>query len=91
MKEVVNTIWGCLRGKAATDEMLNILFIYNLLFKSCRIAPPRLRKADEPTIDPPIIYLYYLCLHWFVSKSIVNRLYLYFQYWFFLAGGSFLS
>jgi hypothetical protein len=25
-KEVANMIWGCLRGKAAADEMLNILF-----------------------------------------------------------------
>jgi hypothetical protein len=61
--------------------------VYNLLFKSCRAAPQRLRKTEKSTVDPPIIHLYYLCSHWFISKSIVNCLYLYFQYFFSLACG----
>jgi hypothetical protein len=48
-------------GVSVNNNAMNsstLTYIYNLLFKSCRIAPHRLRKADESTIDPPIIYLY---------------------------------
>jgi hypothetical protein len=76
--------------KGFTDTMM-ITIVYNLLFKSCRVDPPRLRKTEESMVNPPIIYLYYLCLHWFVSKSVVNRLYLYFQYCFCSASGSLFS
>jgi len=33
--------------------LLTVSIIYNLLFKSCRAAPYRLRKASQSTVDPP--------------------------------------
>jgi hypothetical protein len=35
------------------QDMLH--YIYNLLFKSCRIAPPSLKKTGETMVDLPII------------------------------------
>ena len=34
-------------------------YIYNLLFKSCRVAPHCLRKTSKSTVNPPMINLHY--------------------------------
>ena len=53
--------------------------LYNLLFKSCRFAPLGLRKIESQRSTRQI-NLHYLVLHWFISKSVINHLWLYFQY-----------
>ena len=52
------------------------IYIYNLLFKSYSFAPQRLRKTEKSAVYLPI-NLYYLLLHWFIPKSIINCLCLY--------------
>ena len=40
------------------EKIIRLQVLYNLLFKSCRAAPYRLRKASKSTVDPPIFNLY---------------------------------
>ena len=40
-------------------ELASYPNIYNLLFKSCRVAPYCLRKTRKSTVDPPMINLHY--------------------------------
>jgi hypothetical protein len=60
---------------------INTKILYNLLFKSCRFAL-RLRKTAKSTVVPTrlLFYIMVLVLHWFIPKSIINLLYLYFRY-----------
>ena len=84
-----------LKTYSLTNTSINIqstFYIYNnLLVKCCRFAPLRLRNTEESAVGQSIILYIVFCLHWFVSKSIVNRLYLYFQHCFCLASGSLFS
>ena len=61
------------------------IYIYNLLYKSCSFAPQRLRKTEKSAVYPPI-NLYYLLLHWFIPKSIIDSLFLHIHYWFHSTG-----
>ena len=59
------------------------IIIYNLLFKSCSFAPQLLRKKflERRTVNSlPAYYSILICLLWYIPESVINRLWLYFQY-----------
>jgi hypothetical protein len=47
-----------------------MIFLYNLLFKSCRFAPLHLEKTRETTVDPPHTHTHTQSLHYYCKDTI---------------------